>query len=151
MNISEKIKIIGTVKVTLKDKIGRVKDESVSHNLITNLGLEYIADLLSTTPSGNAMNYMAIGVGSGQTVTSQTLASELYRKTITSKGKITGANFQYFTSFAAGQGTGSVQEVGIFNASSGGTMLCYNTYPVKTKGASDILEILWTISFIYNT
>jgi hypothetical protein len=45
-----------------------------------------------------------------------------------------------------GVGTGAISEAGIFNASSGGTMLCRTVFPVVNKQASDTIAITWTIT-----
>jgi hypothetical protein len=52
----------------------------------------------------------------------------------------------YVASFPAGTGTGAVTEAGIFNASSGGTMLCRTVFSVVNKGADDAMSITWTIT-----
>ena len=48
--------------------------------------------------------------------------------------------------FAAGSGTGAITEAGVFNASSGGTMLCRTVFSVVNKGADDSMTITWTIT-----
>jgi hypothetical protein len=52
----------------------------------------------------------------------------------------------YVASFEAGDATGAVTEAGLFNASSGGTMLCRTVFSVVNKGAQDILNITWVIT-----
>ena len=42
--------------------------------------------------------------------------------------------------------TGAVTEAGIFNAASGGTMLCRTVFSVVNKGADDSLSVTWTIT-----
>jgi len=48
--------------------------------------------------------------------------------------------------FGAGEGTGSITEAGIFNASSSGTLLCRTVFSVVNKGASDSMTITWTVT-----
>jgi hypothetical protein len=52
----------------------------------------------------------------------------------------------YVASFPAGTGTGAIVEAGLFNASSGGDMLCRTTFAVVNKGANDSITITWTVT-----
>ena len=62
-------------------------------------------------------------------------------------GSVVSTNtITYTATFPAGTGTGAVTEAGIFNASSGGTMLCRTTFPVVTKGSGDTLAITWVVT-----
>ena len=60
---------------------------------------------------------------------------------ITANNQIT-----YVANFAAGVGTGAVKESGIFNGSTGGTMLCRTTFPVVNKQAGDSMTVTWTVT-----
>jgi hypothetical protein len=53
---------------------------------------------------------------------------------------------EYVALFPAGTGTGTVTEAGVFNNSSGGTMLCRTVFGVVTKDAGDSMSITWTIT-----
>ena len=59
---------------------------------------------------------------------------------------VTDNEIVYVDTFAAGTGTGAITEAGIFNASSGGTMLCRTVFSVVNKGASDAMTITWTVT-----
>jgi hypothetical protein len=57
----------------------------------------------------------------------------------------------YSANFAANNpsapaGGAVLREAGIFNAASGGTMLCRTTFPIVTKLPADALTITWTIT-----
>lgn len=52
----------------------------------------------------------------------------------------------YAASFAAGTGTGSIVEAGIFNAASSGAMLCITSFDVVNKQAADTIAVTWTIN-----
>ena len=51
-----------------------------------------------------------------------------------------------FQTITVAAGTGAVTEAGIFNASSGGTMLCRTVFAVVNKGADDGMSITWQIT-----
>ena len=73
------------------------------------------------------------------------LGSESARTALTSS-TVTDNEIVYVDTFAAGTGTGAITEAGIFNASSGGTMLCRTVFDVVNKGASDAMTITWTVT-----
>ncbi len=52
----------------------------------------------------------------------------------------------YVTTFGAGVSIGSLTEAGLFNALTGGTMLCRTVYATVTKGASDTVVLTWTVT-----
>jgi hypothetical protein len=52
----------------------------------------------------------------------------------------------YVSSFEAGDATGAITEAGIFNAASGGDMLCRTVFSVINKAADDTLSVTWTIT-----
>ena len=89
---------------------------------------------------------MAIGTGSTAAAASNTaLGSQSARTTLTST-TVSGADITYVDTFPAGTGTGAITEAGLFNASSGGTMLCRTVFSVVNKGASDSMTITWTVT-----
>lgn len=142
--IQENVKITGALQVTLTGPDGNVKQELNIHNLVVTTGKQFIAARMVGTPT--AMSHMAVGSGTVDPVVGDTtLGSELGRVALTS-GTATGAVVTYVASFNAGVGTGAVTEAGIFNASSGGTMLCRTEFAVVNKGADDALSITWTIT-----
>lgn len=74
------------------------------------------------------MSHMAIGTGSTAAAASDTaLGSQSARTTLTST-TVTDNDVVYVDTFPAGTGTGAITEAGIFNASSGGTMLCRTVF-----------------------
>ena len=96
--------------------------------------------------SATAMSHMGIGSGSTAAAASDTaLGNQLARTGLTST-TVSGADVVYVDTFPAGTGTGAVTEAGIFNASSGGTMLCRTVFDVVNKGASDAMTITWTVT-----
>ena len=52
----------------------------------------------------------------------------------------------YVCTFEAGDATGAVTEAGIFNAASGGDMLCRTVFSAVNKAASDSLAITWVVT-----
>jgi hypothetical protein len=94
------------------------------------------------------MNYIGVGTsGTAAALGNTTLGTEIAREAVTvAGGSTSGTTIIYSATFAAGTGTGALQEAGIFQSSSGSTMLSRVVYPVINKGAGDTVSVLWTIS-----
>jgi hypothetical protein len=114
--------------------------------MITDGGLDHLADQMLDTPTQNTMTHMAIGIGSTtEAATDTTLESEQARVSLTSK--IRSSNVvTYIADFPAGTGTGAVTEAAILNAGTVGDMLNRIVFPVKNKGATDSLQITQTLT-----
>jgi len=130
---------------------GRLKDERIVENLVVDAGKSHIADQMASTHDEAEMGYMAIGTGTTSPTSSDTtLESELDRNALTSRTQLTGSDankVKYVAEWGAGDGTGAITEAGIFNASSGGTMLCRATFSTINKGSNDTLTINWTVTY----
>jgi ATP-dependent protease HslVU (ClpYQ) peptidase subunit len=144
MQAIETLKAKGQVKLELTRADGTVETIDIK-NLVVNTGLNYIVSRMKDTTE-TAMSHMAIGSGSTAAAAGNTaLGTELGRVSLTSTTVSTNT-IQYVASFPAGTGTGTVYEAGIFNASSGGTLLCRTVFGIVTKDAGDSLAITWTIT-----
>lgn len=141
----------GWVDIVLVDSLtGSVIEERHDHNLITVSGHAHVADQMADQGESQ-MSHMAVGTGTGQTSNDNTLATELDRNALQSgPTQLSGADInkvQYVGFWDAGDGTGAITEAGIFNDASAGSMLCYQSFAVINKGASDQLTITWTVEF----
>lgn len=151
MKIYEDIGLSGQIKIELVDTLtGIVKDYRTIHNLITISGHAHVADKMSSQVE-SALSYMAVGIGTGQTQTSTTLANELDRNIFQSgPTHLTGGDsgkVEYVAFWDAGDATGAITEAGIFNDVSEGIMFCYQSFAVINKGSSDKLTITWTVEY----
>jgi hypothetical protein len=94
-----------------------------------------------------AMSHMALGSGSTAAAASDTtLGSQLGSREALDSDTVSSNTITYTSSFEAGDATGAVTEAGIFNATSGGTMLCRTVFAVVNKSADDSLSVSWQIS-----
>lgn len=143
--INEGLKLRGDVAVVLRDKNGNIKDERTIKNLIVDTGLNFICDRMKDDET--AMTHMALGSGSTAPAAGDTsLESQLGSRELLDSSTVTNNQIVYVASFEAGDATGGVTEAAIFNAASGGTMLCRVTFAVVNKAADDVLSINWTIT-----
>ena len=138
--LNDGLKLTGKLTIAINDEI--VQEVP---NLVVTAGKGYVASRMKDT-SATAMSHMAIGTGSTAAAAGNTaLGSESARTALTST-TVSGADIVYVDTFAAGSGTGAITEAGIFNASSGGTMLCRTVFSVVNKGANDAMTITWTVT-----
>ena len=147
--INENLKLSGQLNIVLKDKAGNVKDEREVKNLVVNKGLEYIASRMKDA-SKSVMSHMGLGSGTTAAAASQTdLVTLLGSREALASTTISGSNNEkvvYVSAFEAGDATGAVTEAGIFNAASGGDMLCRTVFSVVNKAADDTMSVTWTIT-----
>jgi len=147
MNQLESLKATGALRVVLTDENGVVKEDVNLKNLVVNTGLNYIVSRMKDT-TDTAMSHMALGTG-----TTSAAANNTALETAISGGRVSLTSttvstntITYVASFPAGTGTGAVTESGIFNASSGGTMLCRTVFPVVNKQSGDSMTVTWTVT-----
>lgn len=131
-----------TLQVRLLDKDGNLKAYREVHNTVTTAGKNMIADRLLASPTLGVPTHMAVGTG---TPTGTALGTELDRNALTSKNRSTNV-VTMVGDWAAGDGTGTLTEAGIFDAGAAGNMICSASFGAITKGASDTLQISWTLT-----
>lgn len=143
--MNDGLKLRGEVALVLRDKNGNVKDERTIKNLIVDTGLNFICDRMKDDET--AMTHMALGSGSTAAAAGDTtLGTQLGSRETLDSSTVTNNQIVYVASFEAGDATGAVTEAGIFNATSGGTMLCRTVFSVVNKQADDTLTVNWTIT-----
>jgi len=143
--INDQTPVVGKLTLTLRDEQGNVKQEIENNNLIVNTGKAFLANAVLNS-STSPFTYMAIGTsGTAAAVTDTALGSETVRQVFTTSSVSTNV-VTLVTTYAAGTGTAALQEAGIFNASSAGTMLSHVVFSTINKGAADSLTITWTVT-----
>jgi hypothetical protein len=149
------IKLEGYVKHRLIKADGTVV-EIEGTNVVTTAGKGWLAQYItSSTPPAN-MNYMGWGSGAGTPAATDTaLFTELSgngyaRASVTKSSSGQTAQFQAtLTGLSATPAAPiTVTEVGIFNATTGGTMLAHQmTGTVQFTSNQDTLQTTWQITF----
>jgi hypothetical protein len=139
--MNETINLKGEVEILLNNKIVLEKK-----NVIVQVGKNFLASAIISS-STSPFNAIAIGTNSTPAGVSDTaLGTELTRAAYTSSSVSTNV-VSLSKLFAAGVGTGTITEAGIFNnTTSGGTMLSHVVFSAIGKGANDSLTINWTIT-----
>lgn len=145
--IQDDLKLIGRLDIVVTAEDGTVKQCESVKNLVVTSGKGYVASRMKDT-STSVMSHMAIGTGTTAAAAGNTaLVSESARVVLTST-TVNNNDVVYVATFPAGtpSSAAAVTEAAIFNASSGGTMLCRTVFSVISKGTSDALSITWTVS-----
>ena len=141
--------IVGNMYLQLFDTEGRLKDERLIRNTVTELMDAQVADRMSDQGDA-AIGYMAVGTGLGQGAASTGLAVSLDRNALDSTTQGAGGadnDVVYVASWAAGDGTGAITDAGILTGDNDTSLQYYGDFDVINKGAADSLVITWTATF----
>ena len=143
---NDTLKAKGRVNIVLKDKDGNVKETREVDNLIVTTGLNYIASRMKDA-TATAMTHMGLGSGTTAAAAGNTdLESILGSREALDSTTVTDNTIQFIASFEAGDATGAVTEMALFNASTGGTMLARVVFAVVNKQADDTMTVTHTIT-----
>lgn len=154
--MNDGVKIKGLVRLIVKDKFGNVKDDSGwMQNVITNGALAVFSGLIGNTGSQTAFTYLAVGTSTTAAAASQTtLVAEItdtglarHAATVTrSTTTQTNDTLQLDYTWTA-TGSKTVEEIGVFNASSAGVMAGRKVTGSKVMTNTDTLVATYKIIF----
>jgi hypothetical protein len=144
----ENLKATGKVRIVKTNAQGVTTQEFEVPNLVVTAGKNFIASSMikTTTNSPAAMTHMAIGTGSTSPGASDTALGTQTARVSLSGNTVSTNTITYTATFPAGTGDGDIREAGVFNASSGGTMLCRTVFPLVTKGSGDTIAVTWVVT-----
>lgn len=138
--ITEELKLTGHVTVAVNDEV--VQEIP---NLVVTAGKGYVASRMKDD-SASAMSHMAVGTDNSAAAAGDTaLGTESGRVALTST-TVSDNVITYVATFPAGTATATLVEAGVFNASSGGTLLCRTVFAAVNKASSDAMTITWAIT-----
>lgn len=145
--MEDKVHARGFVQIRIIQD-GIVAGEVNVENMVVTSGLNYIADRTLRTPVMPLMSHMAIGTSGTAPVKANTaLGSELARVALSTDPYQSLNQTVYEASFPAGIATGSISELGIFNAASGGTMLARVAFSAQTKESTTSFSVQWLVAY----
>lgn len=158
--INANIKVTGRLKVDLYRDGVLVQEGQWFDNVVTTAGKNALASLLNSASGGTSwVTNIGFGTGSTAVAASDTsLTTELtttnysgYARPIVSRSNPSGNVIQYVASLTGGTPSGGdviIQEVGLFNAATTGTLVCHQlTGAVTLSSSSDSLQITWQVTF----
>lgn len=148
------IKVEGIVTLQIYDKDGNLKSETKGKNVITTAGLAQLA-LLAGDASAVPFTYLALGTDDtavaatdtalGAEITDTGLAraaATISRITTTATNDTLRATYTWTAS-----GVKTIEECGLFNASSAGTMLGHKLTGSSTTANNDQVVATYDIKF----
>lgn len=141
--IEEIVRIHGRARIEVFSPDGDLKDFRDSDNLILTVGKNMIADRLLASPTLGVPTHMGVGTSGTAAAAGDTTITGETRVALTSKTRSTNV-VTYVGDWAAGQATATLQEAGLWDASSGGNLVGRVTYTSIVKGAADTLKVTWT-------
>ena len=145
---TDNIKIVGTVHTVLTREDGTVKQEDTKQNLVVTVGKTFLATAMTNLTS---ITFTHVGIGTSlaaPTIADTTLIGTELSRVAATVTHPTATTTQFVASYAAGIGTGTIEEAGIFSAVSAGSMFSRYLTGTYSKAATDTLTITWTISVV---
>tara|TARA_R110002074_G_scaffold103433_1_gene223242 strand:- start:1060 stop:1482 length:423 start_codon:yes stop_codon:yes gene_type:complete len=137
--VNDNLSLTGALTIALNDEI-----VTETGNLVVTAGKNWVAQRMNNV--NTVMTHMAVGKGTTDAAAGQTtLVSENDRNALTST-TVTNNTIIYVATWAAGDATAALTEAGVFDAASGGDMLCRTKFNVVNKAAADSMTITWTIT-----
>ena len=143
---TENLKLKGRVGIVVKDKDGKVKETREENNLVVDTGLDYIASRMKDA-TATAMSHMGLGTGTTAAAAGDTdLQTLVGSREALDSTTVTDNTINYVCNFEANDVTGAITECGVFNASTGGTMLCRVVFSAVNLTSTDSISVDWTIT-----
>ena len=152
--MKDTLKLKGTYHFEIKDTDGNVRDSWTVENVVTNAGKAQLA-LLAGDASAVPFTYLAVGTSSSAvaatdtTLTAEVTTNGLERAVGTVSRITTTATNDTLQITKTWTATGSVtvEEVGVFNAASAGTMLSHALTGTKAVTTGETLTGSYTLAF----
>ncbi len=156
MNTKGTLKITGSVRLKCLDKEGKVKwDTGWLKNTITTAGLAVLPDLVGGVAAADVFKYLAVGTSAAAedaghtTLTAEITDTGLARAEATVskiQGDVPNDTLRLYKEWTA-TGSKDVEEVGIFNDDTAGTMLGRKLTTTKSVVDEDRLQGTYDIKF----
>lgn len=157
---TDEIKVRGFFRINIiehlpngKQKI--VGDSGYRKNLTVNLGFQdYICKTLAGASGSKTVSHVAIGTGAAPAATDTSLAGEIMSSTqrvTVSTSIISSKTLQFTAAFLSANSfltaTANLSNVGLFNTSSTGTLLCGNTFTSSACATNQSVNITYQLRF----
>lgn len=146
------IRLKGFIELELRNPRNEIVSRE-KYNVVVTTGRRWVLQQIASSEiqTAQSISYLAVGTGTAAPATSDSaLGSENTRKAI---GTFTTSNltsnppsWRAEVSFNTNEANTTLGEVGLFNSSSGGTMLARATFSTINKTTSNTLNISYTIS-----
>lgn len=144
------MKLRGRWYQTLYGPDGNVKDQKEGDNVITDDGTSFVAAFLNSaaaSPSTFTMNFVGIGTNATPENSSDTALGTEVDRALGTMSNVTGSIYRITASFLSGTtSAGNIVEYGVFDSTTGGTMLSREVEGIIAKGTNDDLVVVTEIT-----
>lgn len=141
---TDTVKNAGLVRIQFLEGEELIK-ELLESNLVVSSGLDFYASRATSNASA-VMSHMGIGAGTAAAASTDTTLQD-QRARVALQSAVTAGHVETYTAiFPVGTAVGTVAELGIFNAVSGGTMLNRVVFPAEQKEASTAIRVVWAVT-----
>jgi hypothetical protein len=143
--MNDSLQLSGKLTLTLISPDGQVVDSRDIDNLIVQTGKNFFANA-GLFASASPFTNIAVGTSGTPAALSDTILGAEISRLIFTSSSVAANVITMVVTFPAGMATGALQEAGIFNAASAGTMLSHVVFSVINKGVLDSLTISWAVT-----
>jgi len=150
--MKDTIKLRGYIELEIRSVFDNSVVRREKHNIIVTAGRRWVLQQIASSEiqTAQSISHMAVGTGTAAPATSDTgLQNEASRKGI---GTFTTTNltsnppsWRAEVSWATNEANTTIGEAGLFNSSSGGTMLGRATFSTLNKTTSNTMSISYTV------
>ena len=142
----DNLSVCGTLSYVLFNKNGECIDSGTTTNGVTNVGLNQIVSRLKDASAG-VVTHVAVGTDNTAFSVAQTALGAEVGRVATASTTVLANKITWVANFPAGTGTGSLNEVGLFNAGVAGDMYNRALFALTiNKGPSDTLQVTWDLT-----
>lgn len=143
---NDDIKAEDNVELIVRGPDGEIKQVVTAHNLLTTVGKEKLVERLLASPTTEGPKYIGVGKSAVEAKVSDTALGEQVKRKEATTRSASGNVLTLAVAFAAGEATGAITELGVFSASTSGTLFARLVFAVVNIEAADSLETKWTLT-----
>jgi hypothetical protein len=149
--MQEGIKVTGHIWVYKNGELVEERD-----NIVTTVGKNALASLLNSASAGTTLvthmgfgtGVTAVAVGDAALTTELTIGSGGYNRAAVTRSNPSGNVIQYVATLTGVTTNPTIQEAGLFNAASAGTLFAHQlTGAVNLATSADSLQVTWQVTF----
>ena len=119
-------------------------------NEVVNEGFQdYICASIGSIAGSKYVTHAALGTGTAPGAVANTLEGETGTREVTDNSIVSSKTLQATAEWASGDHPGdcTLKNVGLFNTSSGGSLLCGNTYATSSWGSNQAVSMTYQLRF----
>lgn len=145
MNTNENTQPVGTLRIELRDKEGKLIEVHEERNLIVNVGKQQTARLLGGDTTGRSVDRVGVGIGTSTAAAGDTaLTSPVYVTASVTYPTQTSVQFAYTFDLSTANGL-AITEFGLVTVA--GNLYSRRVRSAINKDSSFSISGTWTIQF----